>query len=89
MGETRKRGPNTALAAWKARALSKLILLAEKYKSKAEAKKHLDELVKEVQEARTVDLAHIMRDIYLTMSDVPEVIEILPTEDEIADMLGL
>jgi hypothetical protein len=75
------------LTAWKARALTKLVELTEKYKDNENLRTKLEQLMKRISDAKTRDLPTIIVNMYFTAKDVPELKEIIPTEDELKGIL--
>jgi hypothetical protein len=71
------------LAAWKARAVAKLIQLADKYKDDQKVRQVIDSLIAQIQVARSIDLARIMSLAYYASQEIPELRSIIPSEDEI------
>jgi thioredoxin-like negative regulator of GroEL len=73
----------SALAAWKARAVARLIELYDKYKDNQKAKQAIDSLIAQIQAARSIDLARIMSLMHSAAQEMPEIRSVIPSEDEV------
>ena len=72
-----------SFSAWKAQAVVKLLALEQKYKDNPKARSAIDHLVDRLERLRLDSLASFFADLHRASNEVPELLEILPSEEEV------
>ncbi|MCC6051087.1 MAG: hypothetical protein LM580_10290 [Thermofilum sp.] len=71
-----------SFSAWKAWATVKLLALKQKY-SNPKVRGYVDTLVNRLERLRLDSLASFFADLHRASNEVPELLEILPSEEEV------
>jgi hypothetical protein len=70
-------------AAWKAWAAVKLLSLKRKYRDNPKVVQAVDVLVNRIERLRLDSLAAFLADLHRASTDAPELLEIIPKEEEV------
>jgi hypothetical protein len=73
-----------SFSAWKARAAVKLLALKQKYRDNPKVSDAIDYLVNRLERLRLDSLAAFLADLHRASVDCEELLEILPSEEEVS-----
>lgn len=72
---------------WKARAMVKLVNLRKQYENDAKISSYLDSLISKLHYAKARDISRVIFDLHLLSKEVPEVLELIPSEEDVKQWL--
>lgn len=72
---------------WKARAMVKLVNLRKQYEGDAKISSYLDSLISKLHYAKARDISRVIFDLHLLSKEVPEVLELIPSEEDVKQWL--
>jgi hypothetical protein len=74
--------------AWKAKTMSRLVTIAQKYREDSRKAVVLEALINKLHYLRSKDLASFLHMLYHASKDAPELQELIPSEGEISKFIS-
>jgi len=72
---------------WKTRTMVRLVNLRKQYEKDAKISSYIDSVISKLHYAKARDVSRIVFDLHLLSKEVPEVLELIPSEEDVKQWL--